>query len=236
MSIIFAAAVIAHLLCVVLADPRLVERPPLGHFEHDYHTSFQEADEQRRRKAQASNDKCSSAIDPPVSPIDLRVSKAHASHGYDAVRISIVSTSLDPPAFVRRPMADSSAVEDEVLSWDTSAPFKYRWTAQFDTGTANARCVADPNGNSLIESYNYTWGGHAESPAPDSQCLFDCQSNEECTYFSQYYNQTTNECICELFRECDQCIDAMEMEDLMADDAPDMNDALLLDKFERTSR
>ena len=237
---IFTAAVIVRLLGVVLADPR-PHRPPLGHFEHDYHASFQEADEQRRRKAQAasdnaSNDKCSSAIDPPVSPIDLRVSKAHASHGYDAVRISIVGTSLDPPTFVRRPMAGTanSAVEDEMLSWDTSAPFQYRWTAQFDTGTANARCVANPNGNSLIESYNYTWGGHAESPAPDSQCLFDCQSHEECTYFSQYYNQTTNECICELFRKCDQCIDATEMEDLMADNAPDMNDALhaILDKFE----
>ena len=41
----------------VLADPRLVERPPLGHFEHDYHASFREADEHRRRKAQAGNDK-----------------------------------------------------------------------------------------------------------------------------------------------------------------------------------
>lgn len=223
----------------VLADPRLVERPPLGHFEHDYHASFREADEHRRRKAQASNDECSSAIDPPVSPIDLRVSKAHASHGYDAVRISIVSTSLDPPTFVRRPLPtmvdvveDGNTMDDEVLSWDTSAPFQYRWTAQFDTGTANARCIANPGSDSLIQSYNYTWGGHAESPAPDSQCLFDCQSNKECMYFSQYYNQTTNECICELFRECDKCIDATEMEDLMGDYPPDMIGALILDKFE----
>ena len=229
------------LVDAILADPRLVERPPLGHFEPNYHDYFQAADaQQRRRKAQTTSDGCSSAVDPPGSPIDLRVSKAHASHGYDAVRISVVGTSPDPPAFVRRPLDTPAGgtvegdgiAEDEVLTWAYSAPLQYRWTAQFDTGVANARCVASLGSNSLIQSYNYTWGGYSESPAPDSQCLFDCQGNDECQYFSQYYNQTTNECICKLFRECDQCIDTTtDMTELVEGYInDDENDAVILDQ------
>jgi len=74
------------------------------------------------------------------------VTKAHAHHGYDAVRISVVITSAVAPIFVRRSIldADGSSVnnnEGETLEWDYSGAFKYRWQSQFDTGLQGTREV-----------------------------------------------------------------------------------------------
>lgn len=146
-----------------------------------------------------TDDYCSSAIE-PESPIDLRVSKAHASHGYDTVRISIVSYTVTAPMLTR--LKDP----EEELIWDHSAPFQYRWTSQFDTGVKNARCVgSSEEGGESLKSYSYTWGGYSESPAPDSKCLFDCQGLDECNFFSFYHNHTTKESSCELFKSCTEC-------------------------------
>ena len=180
------------------ADPRYLERAPLGHFEVDYHSAF---------RMTRADDYCSSAQIEPESPIDLRVSKAHASHGYDTVRISIVSYTATAPTLTR--LKDP----EEELSWDHSAPFQYRWTSQFDTGVKNARCVGSSGEEAgSLKSYSYTWAGYSESPAPDSKCLFDCQGLDECNFYSFYYNDTTKESSCELFNSCTECESAESAE------------------------
>ena len=154
-------------------------------------------------KYSATRSSCLGESEPiqPESPVDLRVSKAHASHGYDTVRISIVSYNATAPMLTR--VSDS---EDTAVAWDHSAPFQYRWTSQFDTGVKNARCVGSSGEEGgLLKAYNHTWGGYSESPAPDSKCLFDCQDDPQCIFFSFYHNHTTEESICELFKSCTEC-------------------------------
>ena len=181
------------------ADPRLKDRPPLLTFEPNYHAAFESIDNGRRLNLsdvvdEINNDNCTALI-PPQSPIDLRITKAHASRGYDVVRISVITYSASPPTFVSNPAGNGTS-----LDWDYSGKFKYRWTAQFDTGVHNVRCQ-NATGE-MLDVQNYTWGGHSESPAPDTACLFACQDNPECKHYSVFYNSTTEEVQCELFKEC----------------------------------
>ena len=83
----------------------------------------------------------------------------------------------------------------------------YSRTAQFDTGIFNTRCQStnDQGDVLLLNSTNYTWRGFSNSPAPDTQCLFACQDNEDCKHYSFYYNSTSLACRCELFSECKRC-------------------------------
>jgi hypothetical protein len=123
--------IIAIIPSMVLADPRLKDRPPLLHFESNYHDAFATADQQRRRASVINgHDLCSSAIEPPVSPLDLRITKANAKHGYNVMRVSVITYSMEPPAFVSGSLGGNATDEDESLSWDYSGAFKYRWTSQ----------------------------------------------------------------------------------------------------------
>jgi len=47
-----ASSIVASLLLSVSADPCLNERPPLLHFERNYHYAFAAHDEQRRQDAE----------------------------------------------------------------------------------------------------------------------------------------------------------------------------------------
>ena len=123
----------------VTADPRVSERPPLLTFEHNYHDAFAAMDKQRRRDQEIDVNLCDASAIDPVSPLDLRVTKAHANHGYNVVRISVITYSVDAPKFVRLGIDGSEGAEED-LNWDYSGPFKYRWMSQFDTGLNNTRC------------------------------------------------------------------------------------------------
>lgn len=140
------------------ADPRLKDRPPLLTFEPNYHAAFESIDNGRRLNLsdvvdEINNDNCTALI-PPQSPIDLRITKAHASRGYDFVRISVITYSASPPTFVSNPVGNGTS-----LDWDYSGKFKYRWTAQFDTGVHNVRCQNTTG--EMLDAQNYTWGGHS---------------------------------------------------------------------------
>ena len=196
------------LVATITADPRLNDRPPLLTFEHNYHDAFAAIDKQRRRDQEIDINLCSASAIDPISPVDLRVSKAQANHGYNVVRISGITYSVDAPKFVRLGIDGSEGAEED-LNWDYSGPFKYRWMSQFDTGLNNTRCSGtseEEDGESsspLLNSTLYVWGGFDDSPAPDSQCLFSCQDNVECKYYSFFWNSTSNECQCELFSSCE---------------------------------
>ena len=206
-------AIVAILPALTHADPRLKDRPPILHFEANYHGAFAASDDQRRRRNLVEIgdiDTCSAEINPPVSPIDLRVTKAHAQHGYDMVRISVITYSKDPPTFTRGPIdVEGGASTSEDLTFDYSGKFQYRWTSQFDTGLHGVHCHADPDEETgispLLNITSYKWDGFGESPSPDSECLFACQDNDECKYYSFYYNATTKGCQCELFSSCNSC-------------------------------
>ena len=134
-----SSALLFGLLRSAKADPRLKDRPPLLTFEPNYHAAFESIDNERRLNltdvaGEINNDNCTALI-PPESPIDLRITKAHASRGYDVVRISVITYSASPPTFVSNPFGNGT-----LLDWDYSGKFKYRWTAQFDTGVHNVRC------------------------------------------------------------------------------------------------
>lgn len=198
-SPLLAASLLLPSLRSAIADPRLNERPPLLTFERNYHAAFESIDNARRLSLTDIGDKienhnCTAQI-PPESPIDLRITKAHASRGYDAVRISVITYSATPPTFESNPLGNGTSLE-----WDYSGKFKYRWTSQFDTGLHNSRCLSE-----ILDAQNYTWGGHSESPAPDTACLMACQDNPGCNHFSMFYNSTTEEVQCELFEECSKC-------------------------------
>lgn len=201
-SPLLAASLLLPSLRSAIADPRLNDRPPLLTFEPNYHAAFESIDNERRLRlvdigGKIKNHNCTAQI-PPESPIDLRITKAHASRGYDAVRISVITHSAAPPTFVSDPLGNGT-----VLDWEYSGKFKYRWTSQFDTGLHNSRCLNTTG--EMLDAQNYTWGGHSESPAPDTACLIACQDNPDCNHFSVFYNGTTEEVQCELFEKCSTC-------------------------------
>ena len=111
-------------------DPRLYDRQPLLTFEHNYHDAFNQIDNERRRQRNLIDvtdledgdgnldDICTAEI-PAESPLDLRITKAHAARGYDVVRISVITYSEDPPIFVND--------NNTSLEWDYSGAFRYRW-------------------------------------------------------------------------------------------------------------
>ena len=173
-------------------DPRLYDRPALLNFEHNYHDAFKTIDNERRRQRNLIDldledgdgnvaDICTAEI-PAESPLDLRITKAHAgkstlvlfyqlnssvqyevsviwllhlnlvclclivfahhictnrsndhlsfiiincdnahlpAHGYDSVRISVITYSEQPPTFVND--------KNTSLEWDYSGAFRYRW-------------------------------------------------------------------------------------------------------------
>ena len=127
-----AAAIYTSLLYLPIYvsadDPRLYDRPPLLNFEHNYHDAFTTIDNERRRSLidvmdledgdDNLDDICTAEI-PAESPLDLRVTKAHAKHGYDTVRISVITYSEEPPTFVND--------DNTTLEWDYSGAFRYRW-------------------------------------------------------------------------------------------------------------
>ena len=125
-----AAATYTSLLYLpiyVSADPRLYDRPALLTFEHNYHDAFRTIDNERRRQRNLIDledgdgnldDICTVEI-PAESPLDLRVTKAHAANGYDTVRISVITYSEEPPTFVDD--------DNTTLEWDYSGAFRYRW-------------------------------------------------------------------------------------------------------------
>jgi hypothetical protein len=99
MTLLASSALLFGLLRSAIADPRLKDRPPLLTFEPNYHAAFESIDNGRRLNLsdvvdEMNNDNCTEdALIPPQSPIDLRITKAHASRGYDVVRISVITYS-----------------------------------------------------------------------------------------------------------------------------------------------
>ena len=130
-AVVYTALLSLPTYYVSADDPRLYDRPALLNFEHNYHDAFMTIDNERRRQRRNLIDVedlddgdgnvadiCTAEI-PAESPLDLRITKAHASHGYDAVRISVITYSEQPPTFVND--------NNTSLEWDYSGAFRYRW-------------------------------------------------------------------------------------------------------------
>jgi len=129
-AVVYTAALVFLPTYVSADDPRLYDRPALLNFEHNYHDAFKSIDDERRRQRNLIDvenledgdgnldDICTAEI-PAESPLDLRITKAHAKHGYDVVRISVISYSEQPPIFVND--------NNTSLEWDYSGAFRYRW-------------------------------------------------------------------------------------------------------------
>jgi hypothetical protein len=115
----------------------LLKYPPSHHFEEaiQNHKSFSDS-----------------------SPLDLRITRALGSKGYDYVRISVVSHLPEPPH------AD--------FAFTYSSPFVGRWEAGFDLGVSSTTCSSDPISSS------------SEAGVCDGDCILLCTNSADCKYYN----------------------------------------------------
>lgn len=142
----FGVGVAAILLSVVghAAAHNLYKYPPSHHFEES---------------VQIASKKTSDA-----SPIDLRITRALGSKGYDYVRISVINHTPEPPN------AD--------FTFEYSSPFVGRWVAAFDLGASSTTCSSDPISST--------------SDVCDGDCILICSNSTECQYYN--FNEDTKRC------------------------------------------
>lgn len=110
------------------------------------------------------------------SPLDVRVSKAVGSRGYDKIRLSVVSLTEDARVpSLGSPFTGTRNEGNEDF-------FKYRWTHAYDLGSSRMRCSSAPA--SVFQRLPVKH---------DAECLRACSASAECRFYTFFEPSLTCE-------------------------------------------